>query len=115
LAEAPGQGASAAAPTGEPSGTTSVAGALTAAFALSLALPVLVVVGSLPGGLISALIMGFGIHQAWRLTAVPTPTIHGPFRVGGAGPDGPAPDPSPSGRVAGRPGARRRPMARWNV
>jgi hypothetical protein len=50
----------------------------------SFALPVLVVFGSLPGGLISAAIIGFGMHQAWRMTAAPHLTITGPFRVGAA-------------------------------
>jgi hypothetical protein len=49
---------------------------------LSFALPVLVVAGSLPGGLISAAIIGFGMHQAWRMTAAPQLTITGPYRVG---------------------------------
>jgi hypothetical protein len=50
----------------------------------SFALPVLVIVGSLPGGLLSAAIIGFGMHQAWRMTAAPQLTITGPFRVGTA-------------------------------
>ena len=49
---------------------------------LSIALPVLVVFGSLPGGLITAAIIGFGMHQAWRMTAAPQLTITGPYRVG---------------------------------
>jgi hypothetical protein len=52
----------------------------------SFALPVLVAVGSLPGGLLSAAIIGFGMHQAWRMTAAPHLTITGPFRVGAAAP-----------------------------
>jgi hypothetical protein len=50
-------------------------------FGLSFALPVLMIVGSLPGGLISAAIIGFGMHQAWRMTAPPQFTVTGPFRV----------------------------------
>jgi hypothetical protein len=50
----------------------------------SFQLPVLVVFGSLPSGLISAAIIGFGMHQAWRMTAAPHVTITGPFRVGAA-------------------------------
>jgi len=49
---------------------------------LSVALPVLVVFGSLPGGLITAAIIGFGMHQAWRMTGVPQLAISGPYRVG---------------------------------
>ena len=48
------------------------------------ALPVLVVVGSLPFGLISALIIFIGMHQAWKMTGAPTLQIQGPFRVGTA-------------------------------
>lgn len=53
---------------------------------LTLALPVISVVSSLPGGLISAAIMGFGMHQAWKMTGAVTPTIQGPFRVAPAEP-----------------------------
>ena len=61
----------------------SVAFAILAGF--SLLLPVLTVVSSLPGGLISAAIIAFGMHQAWRMTAAPQPQISGPYRIG-AGP-----------------------------
>lgn len=47
-------------------------------------LPVYVILGSLPGGLISALIIGFGMMQAWQLTGTPTLVVQGPFRVGSA-------------------------------
>jgi hypothetical protein len=47
----------------------------------SLALPVLVVAGSMPGGLISAAIIAFGMHQAWRMTAAPQVQITGPYRI----------------------------------
>ena len=52
---------------------------------ISFALPVLTVVGSLPGGLISAAIISFGMMQAWRMTAAPHVVITGPYRIG-AGP-----------------------------
>ena len=52
----------------------------------SLALPVLVVFGSLPGGLISALIIGIGMRQAWHMTAVPPLQISGPYRIAAATP-----------------------------
>ena len=45
------------------------------------ALPVIVIFGSLPGGLISALIIGFGMHQAWRMTGARKSEITGPFKV----------------------------------
>lgn len=50
--------------------------------AFALALPVLVVFGSLPSGLISALIIGIGMRQAWTMTGSSNVTIHGPYRVG---------------------------------
>jgi len=53
---------------------------------LSLVLPVLVVLGSLPGGLISAAIIAFGMQQAWRMTAAPQFQITGPYRIGSAPP-----------------------------
>jgi ABC-type uncharacterized transport system permease subunit len=47
---------------------------------------VLVVFGSLPGGLISGAIIAFGMQQAWRMTGVPTLTISGPYRIAAASP-----------------------------
>ena len=47
-------------------------------------LPVMVVLGTLPSGIISALIIGFGIRQAWRMTDGTTLTITGPYKVGAA-------------------------------
>jgi hypothetical protein len=52
-------------------------------FAFTAALPVLVVFGTLPSGLISAIIIFFGMRQAWKMTAAPMLQILGPFRVGG--------------------------------
>jgi len=49
---------------------------------LTFVLPVLVIAGSLPGGLISAAIIAFGMQQAWRMTAAPRFEISGPYRVG---------------------------------
>jgi hypothetical protein len=56
---------------------------------LIAALPVLVIVGSLPSGLISAAIIFFGMAQAWKMTGRPAIEITGPYRVG-AGPVVPA-------------------------
>jgi hypothetical protein len=56
--------------------------ALTMVSALVLALPVLVVVGSLPSGLISAFIIFIGMRQAWRMTGSLALEILGPYRVG---------------------------------
>lgn len=50
--------------------------------ALTLVLPVMVIFGSLPGGLISAVIIGVGMRQAWRMTAAPTLVVSGPYRIG---------------------------------
>jgi hypothetical protein len=50
-------------------------------FAFTFALPVLVVAGSLPGGLISAAIIAFGMQQAWRMAGAPRLMITGPYRV----------------------------------
>lgn len=48
-------------------------------------LPVLIVVETMPTGLITALIIFFGIRQAMRMTATPVLQISGPFRIGSAG------------------------------
>jgi hypothetical protein len=45
-------------------------------------LPIMVVVGTLPSGIISALIIGFGMRQAWRMTDGTVMTITGPYKVG---------------------------------
>ena len=52
--------------------------------ALSFALPVMMVLGSLPGGLISAAIIAFGMQQAWRMTGSPQIQISGPYTIGAA-------------------------------
>ena len=51
-------------------------------FGFFLALPVIVVFSSLPGGLISAAIIVFGMLQAWRMTMAPVLNVTGPYRVG---------------------------------
>jgi hypothetical protein len=53
-------------------------------FLFVLVLPVLVVFGSLPSGLISAVIILIGMRQAWRMTGAPFLQILGPYRVGAA-------------------------------
>lgn len=50
-------------------------------FVVSLALPVLSVVSSLPGGLISGAIIAFGMQQAWKMTGAPSLQISGPYRI----------------------------------
>jgi hypothetical protein len=54
--------------------------------ALTVAMPVLVVFGSLPSGLISALIIFVGMRQAWVMTAAGVLSVSGPYRVGAAPP-----------------------------
>ncbi|MEN3338141.1 MAG: hypothetical protein V7647_1817 [Acidobacteriota bacterium] len=49
---------------------------------LIAAVPIVVIVGGLPSSLISALIMFFGMRQAWKMTAVAMLEISGPYRVG---------------------------------
>lgn len=51
-------------------------------FVFVFALPVLFIAGSMPGGLISALIIFFGLRQAWRMTGVPALDVSGPYKVG---------------------------------
>ena len=58
--------------------------ALALMFAFVAALPVMMVLGSLPSGLISALIIFIGMRQAWGMTAAPVIQIFGPYRVGDA-------------------------------
>jgi hypothetical protein len=55
--------------------------ALLQLLAFTFVLPVLVVAGSMPGGVISAAIIGFGMMQAWKMTAAPTVTVSGPYRL----------------------------------
>ena len=55
--------------------------ALLQLLAFTFVLPVLVVAGSMPGGIISAAIVGFGMMQAWKMTAAPTVTVSGPYRL----------------------------------
>ena len=59
-------------------GLAMVVGAITL---LLLMLPVLAVASTFPSGLISAAIIGFGMHQAWRMTATPALEISGPYKI----------------------------------
>ena len=75
--------------TGPTSDTATVSGAeaakaIGALFVLIFALPVMSVFGSLPFGLISALIIFIGMRQAWAMTAAPKLDLSGPYRVGAA-------------------------------
>lgn len=62
----------------------SLAVSLLMMLAFTFALPVLVIVQSLPGGILSAVIIVFGMMQAWRMTAAPQIQVLGPFRIGAA-------------------------------
>jgi hypothetical protein len=55
--------------------------ALGALAVLFLGLPIIAIVYSMPSGLISALIIGFGLRQAWRMTAEIPLEVTGPYRV----------------------------------
>jgi hypothetical protein len=50
---------------------------------LFIALPLIAAFGSMPSGLISLVIMFFGMARAWRMTAAPQFVVSGPYRVGG--------------------------------
>jgi hypothetical protein len=52
---------------------------------LSFSLPLFVIIESMPGGLISAAIIAFGMLQAWQMTAAHEAQVTGPYRIG-AGP-----------------------------
>jgi hypothetical protein len=47
-------------------------------------MPLLVGIGGLPSSLISLLIVGFALHQAWRMNGRLQLTFTGPFQVGGS-------------------------------
>jgi hypothetical protein len=51
-------------------------------FGFIFALPVMVIVGSMPSGVISAFIILIGMRQAWQMTAAATLNVDGPFRIG---------------------------------
>ena len=61
-------------------------------FVFVFALPVMYIVGSFPGGILSALIIAIGLHQAWSMTGPHKLQISGPYRVG-TGPDAPPQQP----------------------
>lgn len=72
-----------------PSGSA-LAVAIGALLLLVLSLPVLVVVGSMPSGILSAIIIGIGLHQAWKMTGAPKVSVTGPYQVGTAESSAPA-------------------------
>jgi len=72
----------AASKSAEPVSTKTFLAAIGIMLLLVFALPVTAIVGTMPSGLISALIIFFGLRQAWRMTAVPELNITGPYKVG---------------------------------
>jgi hypothetical protein len=58
--------------------------ALLAVFGIVLALPIIAALGSMPGGLLSLLIIGFGLRQAWTVSVASNRAVTGPHVVGGA-------------------------------
>jgi len=51
---------------------------------LIVALPILAALGSMPGGLLSMLIIGFGLRRAWRISGASNIVVTGPHSLGGA-------------------------------
>ena len=76
------------APAGSPgeSADISIPRVLVILAGFSLALPVLSVFASLPGGLLSALIIGIGMRQAWQMTGAAQVQVSGPYRIAQASP-----------------------------
>ncbi len=73
----------AAAPASEGLGVAGIPIAIGGGLLFVLLLPIVVIVGSMPSGLISALIIGLGMHTAWSMTRKIDVNITGPFKVGG--------------------------------
>lgn len=67
--------------------------AVVGAILMAFVLPILTVLSTLPSGLISAFIIGFGMMQAWKMTAAAVHTVSGPYRVADAA-TGSAPTPA---------------------
>ncbi len=78
----PGTPASPAASEEAPLTGAGFALALLQLLAFTFALPALVIAESLPGSLLSAAIIGFGMLQAWKMTAASAVTVSGPYRIG---------------------------------
>jgi hypothetical protein len=61
--------------------STNVIAAIGSLAVLTFMMPAVMVFGSLPGSAISALIIGFGMHQAWQMTGAPKFEVSGPFQI----------------------------------
>jgi hypothetical protein len=55
-------------------------------FVLLLIAPIKVVLTSFPGSILTALIVGFGLQQAWRMNRRTAVEFKGPFKIGGSVP-----------------------------
>ena len=66
----------------ETGGTPGMAAALGITFLFIFALPVMYIAGSMPSGLISAIIILVGMQQAWKMTARTHVPVSGPYKVG---------------------------------
>ena len=77
----------------KPPGIALILGAIVAVtgflIAFAYCCPVINIVTSMPQGLISLLILFWGLQQAWRLTRKVSLEFRGPFQVGGQGPSQP--------------------------
>jgi hypothetical protein len=62
--------------------TPGLMAALGVTFLFIFALPVMYIAGSMPSGLISAIIILVGMQQAWKMTAKVDVPISGPYKVG---------------------------------
>jgi hypothetical protein len=82
-------GAAAASASADTTAAVGTMAALGYTFLFVFILPVLYIAGSMPSGLISAVIILFGMLQAWKMTARTEIPISGPYRVGA-----PAPEPA---------------------
>jgi hypothetical protein len=75
---------------GDSASTPALGVALGVTFLFIFALPVMYIAGSMPSGLISAIIILVGMQQAWKMTAKTEVPISGPYKVGSR------PSPSPA-------------------
>ncbi|HUQ81652.1 MAG TPA: hypothetical protein VM076_10960 [Gemmatimonadaceae bacterium] len=62
----------------------SLAKALGMLFVMAFALPVLSIASSMPGGILSAIIILIGLRQAWSMTGALPLQMSGPYKVGAA-------------------------------
>lgn len=63
-------------------GAGGAAKALVFLFLFSFALPAIAVFSTFPSGILSAIIIGVGLRQAWRMTAAAAIDVTGPYKLG---------------------------------